>query len=163
METIRILFERIGRVYSAIAGIGVFMMMFIGTFDVIGYNLFGKPLPGAKEMISVLMPISAFGFLMYAQIMRRHVEIDIFKQRCSERTRKILNIISYVTGLVVFLPMTVLTAESAWHSILIREYTAGSLGFPIYPARIAIPVATGLLCIQLVLDLIFDLEKLKRN
>jgi TRAP-type C4-dicarboxylate transport system permease small subunit len=156
MDRIREIFTKIGLCYSVAAGIAIFFMMFVGTFDVIGVNFFRKPLPGAKEMIQVLMPISAFGFLMYAQITHRHVEVDIFKERCSKRVRSLFNIIAYLIGLCVFIPMTLLTAEGAFHSISMGEYTSGSLGFPMYPARIAIPVATGLLCIQLVLDLIVE-------
>ena len=160
MNTVREILAKIGMVYSVIGGIAVFLMMFVGTFDVIACTFFNKPLPGAKEMIQVLMPISVFGFLMYAQLMRRHVEVDILKGRCSRRVIGILNIVAYTVGLFVFVPMTLLTAEGAWHSIIIREYTAGSLGFPMYPARIAIPIATGLLCLQLILDFMLELKNL---
>jgi TRAP-type mannitol/chloroaromatic compound transport system permease small subunit len=74
--------------------------------------------------------------------------------RLGTRPRTLLKIAGQGVGIFLFGLLTKLTVPMAIYSYEISEYTGGSVPIPMYPAKIMIPVATGLITIQLVLELI---------
>ena len=60
-------------------------------------------------------------------------------------------------GIFLFGLLTKLTVPMAIYSYKITEHTGGGVAVPMYPAKIIIPIATGLITIQLALELIKSL------
>lgn len=64
-------------VLSRIAAIVLLAVMLIGTADVVGRFLFSAPLPGASELVEVLMAVLVFSALPALSADRGHVSIGL--------------------------------------------------------------------------------------
>jgi TRAP-type mannitol/chloroaromatic compound transport system permease small subunit len=84
------------------------------------------------------------------------IVIDVLFRFFTPLTKRICRVVSYVAGLIIFLPMVYGLVPVTLHSIKILEYDGGALPVPIYPARIIILVGSTLLCVQLFLDIISE-------
>ena len=131
--------------------LSVVVMMVLGASEVILSVTMNFRIPGAKEMLALLMVITVFSFLPYAFHSKQMVAIDILASLYGKSLKRLYEMACGVVGLVVFIPVTFLTFPAAWRSLKILEYTGGSLAVPIYPARIIIPLSSTFLCIQLIL------------
>jgi TRAP-type C4-dicarboxylate transport system permease small subunit len=108
-----------------------------------------------------IMPISVCAFLLSVQIKKRHIVIDVLINRMGPRAARILQLLIQPCGIFLFGLLTWLTIPMAIHSVKIAEHTGGNVGVPMYPAKVVIPIATGLVTIQLVLEMVRMLRDLK--
>jgi TRAP-type C4-dicarboxylate transport system permease small subunit len=146
----------------SILGAGVLLLMLVTTIaDVIADKVLRSPFPGATEMVMSIMPISVCAFLLSVQIKKRHIVIDFLVNRLGPRGARILQLLTQPCGFFLFGLLTWLTIPMAIHSFGIGEHTGGNVGVPMYPAKIMIPIATGLVTIQLVLEWARTLRDLK--
>jgi TRAP-type mannitol/chloroaromatic compound transport system permease small subunit len=87
--------------------------------------------------------------------LNEHIRIDILSQRCSRRTRNIIEVIGHVFFL---LPMAALVVWTSWPffvaSYLQNEQSSNYGGLPQWPAKLLIPIAFTVLFIQGVSELI---------
>ncbi|MFC1965214.1 TRAP transporter small permease subunit [Chloroflexota bacterium] len=84
----------------------------------------------------------------YVLLHRGHLNMDIFYNRWSPRTRAIIDL---ATSVLFFLFCGLLLwggIEMAWKSVEIREFTPSYWGPPIYPLKLAIPVGASLILLQ---------------
>jgi TRAP-type C4-dicarboxylate transport system permease small subunit len=153
-----------GRVAWGLSVIGAFvllLMLVVTIADVVADKLLKLPFPGATELIMSIMPISVCAFLLSVQIKKRHIVIDLLVNRLSPKARVLLQLLTQPCGLFLFGLLTWLTIPMAIHSVKIGEHTGGNVGVPMYPAKVMIPIATGLVTIQLVIELVRTLGHLK--
>ena len=134
--------------------LSIVAMMMLGASEVILSVLINFRIPGAKEALALLMSIAVFSFLPYAFHHRQMVAIDVLASFYTGKLKRIYEIVCSIIGLVIFVPITLLTFPAAWHSLDILEYTGGSLAVPIYPARIIISLSSCFLCIQLLFAIV---------
>ena len=134
--------------------ISIAVMMMLGASEVILSVMINFRIPGAKETLALLMAITVFSFLPYAFHHRQMVAIDILASLYTGKLKPAYEIVCSIIGLVIFVPITLLTFPAAWHSLDILEYTGGSLAVPIYPARIMISLSSCFLCIQLLMAIV---------
>ena len=153
MENSKVM-QKIAAVCNVIGAIALLIMLVVTVADVIMGRIFNAPFPGATEIITSVMPISVFAFLLSTQMKSRQISIDMVLNRLGTRPRTLLKIAGQGVGIFLFGLLTKLTVPMAIYSYEISEYTGGSVPIPMYPAKIMIPVATGLITIQLVLELI---------
>jgi TRAP-type mannitol/chloroaromatic compound transport system permease small subunit len=152
--------ERIAAASNVIGAIALLIMLVVTVADVIMSRIFNSPFPGATEIITSVMPISVFAFLLSTQIKSRHIHIDIVLNRLGTKARTLLKMAGQGVGVFLFGLLTKLTVPMAIYSYQITEHTGGSIAVPMYPAKIMIPIATGLITIQLVIELIKSLRVL---
>jgi TRAP-type C4-dicarboxylate transport system permease small subunit len=131
----------------------VFVMMFHITADVFGRDIFSKPIPGAYEISEMLMVLVVFLGLAYTQADGGHIRVELVLRFFPVRGRIIAEIFAHFVFLVVFAFFVWEGARQAlisWHE---REFLAGLINVPRYPARWAIPVGAFLVCLQLAFDI----------
>lgn len=92
------------RVLAVIACIVLFALMMLTFADVLGRNVFSKPVPAGYELVSFLMPFIIFCALPYVNLTGGHVTIDLLD--------------GFVPGF----------AKRAQH-LLVHLISAGALGF----------------------------------
>jgi TRAP-type mannitol/chloroaromatic compound transport system permease small subunit len=112
------------------------------------------PFPGATELVMSIMPISVCAFLLSLQIKKRHIVIDIMVNMLGPKARVFLQLLTPPCGIFLFGLLTWLSVPLAIHSVRIGEHTGGNVGVPMYPAKVMIPIATGLVTIQLIIELV---------
>jgi len=153
--------DRIAWGLSVIGAFVLLLMLVVTIADVVADKLLQLPFPGATELIMSIMPISVCAFLLSVQIKKRHIVIDLLVNRLSPKARVLLQLLTQPCGLFLFGLLTWLTVPMAIHSVKIGEHTGGNVGVPMYPAKVMIPIATGLVAIQMVIELVRTLGQLK--
>ena len=144
----------VAKALNVLGSISIILMLVVTTLDVIMNKLFNSPFPGATELITSIMPISVFGFLLSTQIEDRHISIDILVTRMSDKYQLIFKIFACASGLFIFVLIFWLTTPLALKSIRMGEHTGGNIPIPMYPAKIVITLACGFVSIQLLIQLV---------
>ena len=154
--------DRIAWGMSIIGAFVLLLMLVVTIADVVADKLLKLPFPGSTELVMSIMPISVCAFLLSLQIKKRHIVIDLVVNRLSPKARVFLQLLTQPCGLFLFGLLTWLTIPMAIHSIKIGEHTGGNVGVPMYPAKVMIPIATGLVTIQLIIEFVRTLGHLKK-
>lgn len=160
MTVIAKLLERLALGVLLVGGIGMLLSMFLGTADVVGTQMLGRPVPGALEITESTMVLIVFGALTYGQIRRSHIRVELLYTRLPPRGRAALDILADLCGLLFFGLLLWQAINEAQFSMQIGEATDGLIRFPLYPARIILATGTALLLVRLVLDVIVDTQRL---
>ena len=160
MKLLERVVEHIATGIILISGLGMMLVMFLGTGDVIGTQFFGWPLPGAKEASESTMVLIVFGSLAYAQIHRQHIRVELLYARQSPRVRALLDIITYLLAIVFFGIVLWQTFGEAAESWKIREADVGLIRFPLYPAKSFVVIGSAVMVAQLVLDFLHSVQRL---
>lgn len=146
--------DRIAWGMSVIGGVVLFLMLGSTIADVVADKVFKLPFPGTTELVMSIMPISVCAFLLSVQIKKRHIAIDILVNLLGPKARQFLQLLMPPCGIFLFGLLTYLSIPLAIHSVRIGEHTGGNVGVPMYPAKVMIPTATGLVTIQLVIEFV---------
>ena len=154
--------DRIAWGMSIIGAFVLLLMLVVTIADVVADKLLKLPFPGSTELVMSIMPISVCAFLLSLQIKKRHIVIDLVVNRLSPKARVFLQLLTQPCGLFLFGLLTWLTIPMAIHSVNIGEHTGGNVGVPMYPAKVMIPIATGLVTIQLIIEFVRTLGHLKK-
>ncbi|SDY62042.1 TRAP transporter small permease subunit [Citreimonas salinaria] len=137
--------EIIGRIVSVVAV--VFAAIII--YDVVMRYAFNEP---TRWAFDVSKQLYGFYFIMlggYALRHRAHVSVDLVTERLGPRTLKIVQIAGYV---IFFFPFTWVFMTQSWDFALRSwnqgETTYGAIQMPVYPLKMAMCLAAGLLLLQ---------------
>ena len=144
-------------------GLDLIASTFLGTADVVGTQVFGAPVPGATELTESTMVLIVFGALTYTQIRRSHIRVELLYMRVGARGQAAMDVFASLMALLFFSLLLWQAVNEALFSIGIDEATVGLIRMPLWPARIVLAAGTGLLILQLLLDLVVDFDRLMRG
>jgi TRAP-type mannitol/chloroaromatic compound transport system permease small subunit len=137
-------------------GWAIFPMIFSLVYEVVARYFFNAPTIWANDLSTILY--GAFFMLgsSYALQRQQHIRTDWLYEKWSVRTRGIVDSVCYIflyfPGLIIFLWVGY---KYAFRSAMLHERIVSSPWMPvIYPLKICIPVATLLLLVQGVSELI---------
>lgn len=142
------------------AGI-IMVMIFLTAIDVVLRYIFNSPLPGAYELQEFLLVGVVFLGLGYIQSMKGHLSVDVLTSRMSPKNQTVFNILSYVICLFIFGIITWQAGLRAWIAFDTGQVREGLVRYPLWPAKMMIPIGAGLLCLRLVRDLLVESGKLR--
>ncbi|MFA3916236.1 TRAP transporter small permease subunit [Ruegeria hyattellae] len=150
---------RLEGVLALLSGLAVFSLMLLAVVSVGGRNLLNQPLPGYVDWIEQAMPLIAFMGISYTQRDGGHIRMDMIVGKLRGRT---LYLVEFITTLAILILMALLVWGSWAH--FARSFDFGAplwsrdssmdIALPIWPAKLLAPVAFGVLCLRLVLQLI---------
>lgn len=157
--------ELVGRIVSVVAI--VFAIIII--YDVVMRYWFGDP---TRWAFDVTKQLYGFYFVLlggYALRHQAHVKVDLITARLSAGVRRWVEAAGYI---IFFFPFAWVFMMRSWAfamtSLKQHEVTYGAVQLPVYPLKIAMAVAAGLLFIQgiseflkLVLNKVDHLEPLE--
>ena len=131
-----------------IIGLGLYLLVGLLVFEVIARYVFDSPTIWANE--TALFLFGAFGALLGAHTLylKGHVNLDLFYQRFSPRKKAVID---SITALLFFFFCGILLWKSwlfAYPSLMMREASLSIWHPPVYPVKLAMPVAVFLLIIQ---------------
>jgi len=134
-------------------------LMLLTTGDVVGRKFFAKTIPGTFEISEYILAVFILLGAAYTQQVRGHVGVDFITSRLSLRVRVICQMITTLLSLFII-------AILIWQGWIegIRERTVSDmLRIPQYPFRLLVAVGGFLLWLELLMEFIDLLGKLKRR
>ncbi len=149
---------RLESLLALISGLAVFSLMVLAVISVSGRNFANQPLPGYVDWIEQAMPLIAFMGISYAQRDGGHIRMDMLVGALKGRT---LYLVEFFTTFVVLLLMLFLLWGSWAHFERSFDFSfplwsrdsSMDISIPLWPAKLLAPVAFGVLCLRLVLQL----------
>jgi TRAP-type C4-dicarboxylate transport system permease small subunit len=134
-------------------------LMLLTTADVMGRKFLSKTIPGSFELSEYLLAVFILLGAAYTQQVKGHVGVDFITARLSPRVRTICQILTTFLSLFII-------AILIWHGWLegIRERTVSDmLRVPQYPFRLLVAIGGFLLWLELAIDLVGSIRKLRRS
>ena len=152
--------QAIAKASNIVGAASLLIMLVVTVADVIMSKIFDWPFPGTSEVVISVMPISVFAFLLTTQMENRQISIDMVVGRLGFRARTAMKFLGQGIGIYLFGLLTWLNVPLARYSIKIGEHTGGTIAVPMYPAKVVISLACGLITIQLLIQFIRGLRAL---
>ena len=143
---------------SLVSGLAVFALMLMAVISVSGRNGFNQPLPGYVDWIEQAMPLIAFMGISYVQREGGHIRMDFLIGKLRGRA---LYAVEALFALALLAFMALMVWGSWAHFLRSFDFAAPmwsrdssmDIGLPIWPAKLLAPVAFGVLCVRLGLQL----------
>jgi len=152
----------ISAIFAYISAVLLFIMLLLGTADVVGRYLFRKPIIGTVEIFEILLPAIVLLSLAYTQKNKAHIAIDILYSNLSLKRRAILGFV--LTCWAIFLFILI-----GWQGILLcfSYHQTGNvitnIGIPAFLPRLLVPIGAFAICFILIADLIDFFIQIKRK
>lgn len=131
-------------------GISLLLLMLIGVTDILLTEILHTPLPGALEISESLLVCCVFMPLAWTQSRRRHVVMDFIRWYIGPNMRRALDIFVGICNLAFYILLSWQGWLLALRSLARREYAAGLIAIPLYPAKIVLAVGLTLMIIELL-------------
>ena len=135
------------------AAFAIFVLMLVGVFQIVGRTLFNFAIYGYIDYIEQCTAIFAFLGVAYCQRFGTHIRMELLLHVIPRRA------LWWVEALGVLLAMIVIAMliEGSWYNFQ-RAYFIGDstmdIQLPIWPGKLAVPIAFGTLWIRLLLQFI---------
>jgi TRAP-type C4-dicarboxylate transport system permease small subunit len=152
--------SRITFSFAFFAGISMLLMMFVGAMDILGTNLFGKPVPAAYEFIATMIAVVVYFSIAQAERQDAHIRVEIVVNQLPRYWQIAANIVKGLLSLIFFGLIAYFGWLSAFQSFGEGEYASGLINFPIWPSRFALAIGASLMAVQCVYGI---MELLRRR
>jgi len=144
---------------SVVGMIFLIPLMLLTTGDVIGRGFLNKPIPGTMELSEYILAVFILLGAAYTQQVKGHVGVDFLTSRFSSRTQVICEIITTVLSLFII----AIVIWQGWIGAVKERTVSDMLRIPQYPFRLLVAVGGFLLWLELLIDLVSSIGKLKRR
>lgn len=150
---------KIERSFALIGGIAVLSLMFLAVRSVGGREFFEWPLAGYTNWIEALMPVIAILGVAFVQRDGTHIRMDIIVGRLSGRVLWAMETLMIFLMLVLMIALTIGAYELFDRAFdcarpLCSRDSFDDINMPTWPYKLVVPLAFGLLCLRLLLQLI---------
>lgn len=129
-------------------GYVILALTFIIVYEVVARRLFGNPTFWAHESSQLVFGAYAALGGAYTMYYRAHVNIDMLYVRFSARGKAVADIVIFLVFLLYCSVLLWQTSIMAVESVRASETSWSNWAPPIYPFKIIIPIATGLMLLQ---------------
>ena len=140
-----------------VCGFAIAVVTGVVIWEIVARGTFGSPTVWANETTVYLSAVAYLVVGGYALLHRRHVRIDVIYERLAPRTRAKLDLFTFVFFVLYAGTLVWIGGDMAWASIQGGETTGTPWNPPIWPVKLAIPVAGLLLLLQGTANLLRDL------
>ncbi len=145
------------------AMVSVFLMIILVFAGVLARYVFNRPLLFTDEYGGYLLVAVVCLGLMYTQKEKQHIQIDFFTRKLSKRVLKWLWLVTYATGLVYAIILTVQVTKVALFSLERGSRAMTPVATPLAPVQLIMPVGIGLLVIALLAETIGQIRLISRK
>ncbi|AXI44260.1 TRAP transporter small permease subunit [Sulfitobacter sp. SK011] len=145
------------RFCALLSGLAIFSLMFLAAYSVTGRKFFSSPMAGYVDYIEAAMPIIAIMGVSYVQRDGSHIRMDMLVNALKGRVLWLFELISVLLMLLLIVALT----WGAWEHFdrsfdcarpLCSRDSSIDIGIPIWPSKLVVPVAFGILVLRLVLQ-----------
>lgn len=156
-------FERVvgllARALALVAGAGVLLMLLQTVLDVIMGRVFGRPIEGNLEIISVYhMVVVVFLPLALVELRHEHINADLFVRMLPAPARRAIYAFGCLISLGFFGALAWQTGIDAIEAWRIDEVMMGSVYVPLWPAKFALPIGFAAIELAVLLHLLKTLS-----
>lgn len=155
MKTVYFLSRIAGYLATGVLG----LLMVLTVANVILRDFFDKPIMGTPELSEFMMVLVVFLALAWCAITRKHVKVELFTSRLSTKTQVILNGITLLLTLGIFV---IITWQSALESMEVYD-TTSLLRIPNAPFYWIMTFGLGLLCLSIVVLIIENITEARKR
>lgn len=147
----------------AIVAMGaIALMSFSTSADIIKRWIMIWPFPGVHQLNETLMVVMVFLGIGWSQLHRRHIRVSFIISRMSDRRTVIMDIIACLFCLVCIFFLGWKTLQEGLYSVSILEFSGmGNVRFPVYWARMLIPLGALIFAGQLIIDIWTNFTRLR--
>lgn len=145
--------EWLSRAANLAAMIALFLIVAIVTVDVTVRTFLNVSVPGASEIAGLLQALMVFLGLAYTLRVGQHIKVDMFAEKLPEGARKFVDVVLSIIALLVFLFITFAMFDVATGPRASRE-TSDLLAIHLQPFKIAASVGVGLMCLEILLQIL---------
>lgn len=136
---------------NLIAALAIFFLMVVGVAQIAGRKLFNVAIHGYIDWIEQSSALFAFLGIAYAQRLGAHIRMDI-TLGWPARLRWWLELAGVVLALVVIALLIDASFNAFWRAWSLGDSTM-DIRLPVWPAKLVVPLALGLLWLRLGLQL----------
>lgn len=139
--------------FAMLAGLCTFAIMWVIDINAFTRKLFNAPVPAALEITQSLLVVAIMIPFAFTLLKREHVNTVFLVSHFSSSTRRILYIFWMIVGFLLFAAVTYGTFQYGMRSYRMNEQIWGAtIQFPLWPSKMAVSVATLLICIQFLIE-----------
>ncbi|MBM3568145.1 MAG: TRAP transporter small permease [Alphaproteobacteria bacterium] len=138
---------------NLVSAAAIFVLMFIGVVQVVGRSLFGYAIHGYIDWIEQSSVLVAFLGVAYCQRLGGHVRMEVVLQNLPRRAMWVLEAIGILLALVIVGMLVYSTFLNFQRAYQLGDSTM-DIRLPIWPAKLVVPIALGLLWLRLLVQLI---------
>lgn len=150
---------KVNQIAVSLGGIALLLMAVIGAADVIGSG-FGTPVIGAYELIETLMVITIFMSIAAAQQQGAHINVELVTKLLGPRVQVVLMLFGLICSGALFGLIAYFGWFATLKSFASGEIRQGQLGFPVWPARMALALGSSLMVLQCAVQFVGTLRAL---
>ena len=145
------------RFCALLSGLAIFSLMFLAVYSVTGRKFFGSPMMGYVDIIEVMMPMIAIMGVAYVQRDGTHIRMDMLVSKLSGRALWLFELISVLMILILMLALFWGSWDHFARSFdcarpLCSKDSTTDIYLPLWPSKLVVPVAFGVLVLRLVLQ-----------
>jgi C4-dicarboxylate transporter, DctQ subunit len=133
-----------------LAGVLLFIPAFSIGYEVVSRSLFNKPTEWAIELSTYCVLMAGFLGLGVALAAGKHIHVDMFTSRLSERSQGYLRVVTTLIGVIFSAVFFGASAEIAWLAWDFHMIAASTLRVPLWIPRISMPVGGAVLLLQFI-------------
>lgn len=151
----------IARVLAVLAALSTVTLMLAIAVDVVARNVFNQSIPGMIELSETSLVFAVFLGLALAGANNEHVKVTLFTDRLGPKTAHRLRFVAWALSSVTLVWLIYATALRAAHAVAEGESRMGLMSWPLWPARLAIPVGLAALLLIAIVNVGRALKGLK--
>ena len=154
--------ERVARALLALAATLAFLLSFLVVADVLGRGMFGAPVKGTPEIVSMSIVIICFLQASYAIRSGGMLSVDLLPGLLPPRAREALAFFGCLMGVTFFGVIVYGGFDPFLHAWSSGEYEGeGALRIPTWPARLIVVLGSALAALSYVLAAAHHLKRLR--
>jgi TRAP-type C4-dicarboxylate transport system permease small subunit len=144
--------ERVARALLALAATLAFFLSFLVVADVIGRGVFGAPVKGTPEIVSMSIVVICFLQASYAVRSGGMLRVDFLPALLPPRGRDALALLGCLLGVAFFGVIVYGGFDGFLHAWRSNEYEGeGALRIPTWPARLVVVLGSALAALNYLL------------
>ena len=154
--------DSVAKALLALAATLAFLLSFLVVADVVGRGVFGAPVKGTPEIVSMSIVIICFLQASYAIRSGGMLSVDFLPALLPPRARLALALLGYLLGVAFFGVIVYGGFDGFLHAWRSDEYEGeGALRIPTWPARLIVVIGAALAALNYLLAAIDALGKAK--
>ena len=157
MERLITAIEKMNRGVGCTVPYILVVMVLIGSYEVFVRYFFNRPTVWAWEtngLLNLTVVAMAGG---YCLLEKAHVRVDIFYNRVSDRSKVVLDLVTFPLVFIFLGVMLYYGVPRVLHSIAIQETSTTVFRPPIYPFKIIMIIGVVLIFLQALANFLRDL------
>ena len=138
--------------FNLVAGTVIFLTMILGVIQVVGRSFFNQPVPAYVDIIEIMMTCFAFLGIAYCQKLGGHVRMEIVMKQFKGRTLWIAEVVGTLVTMTIISILLVYGYDHFMRAFELGDTTIDG-DYPLWPSKLIIPIAFGLLMCRLTINL----------